>query len=580
MLLALLLPSLARATTISGTITDEAGDPLAGVEIVAYDERLNYGTATSTNDGSWSMNYLPAGHYRIRAAPGSESAYVDRFYPSEWDYCSGSPVQIIDGTDLTGIDLALPLGGTLSGTLTDLAGTPLSGADVTAEGVDTRTALGTRDAVTDTDGRFQITGLDADAGQPTDWQCSVDLDGFPKQWLGSTYTQADATPFSVALPAEAPTGTDAGANALLDGIRVSGLITGPDGPVTSGTTFVYSPSQVLTTTIGADGTFVADGLPPGDVINWATVPGLATTYWPDSDRPTDARVAAPNEGDDVTADLSMPAESALNLTFTDATGLGDPGAISVLLYNDSHTVGNGGPVAADGTFTISGLWSGSYDLYVYGSDGGFVDGYAVQGAAVDGQTDVTVPLTLGASISGHLSDDAGAGVYGGYVYAFPADSPDTSYTAVADENGDYAVLGLPAGYYTIRASYVNYCPSDRGYVTVWWNDSLTQDFAAPELLSAGQAMDGTDFHLPDDDDHDGMGDAWERANGLDTSRDDSAEDLDGDGFSNLEEYLLGTDPNSPGTGSGIGCKGCATTPDAGWGALVIAGVVMARRRRG
>ena len=43
-----------------------------------------------------------------------------------------------------------------------------------------------------------------------------------------------------------------------------------------------------------------------------------------------------------------------------------------------------------------------------------------------------------------------------------------------------------------------------------------------------------------DSDGDGMEDAWERANALDPTRNDRAEDRDADGLTNLEEYLQGT----------------------------------------
>jgi len=51
-----------------------------------------------------------------------------------------------------------------------------------------------------------------------------------------------------------------------------------------------------------------------------------------------------------------------------------------------------------------------------------------------------------------------------------------------------------------------------------------------------------DIYLTDTD-NDGMDDNWELANGLNPLVDDSALDLDTDGLTNLQEYLLGTYPN-------------------------------------
>jgi hypothetical protein len=52
--------------------------------------------------------------------------------------------------------------------------------------------------------------------------------------------------------------------------------------------------------------------------------------------------------------------------------------------------------------------------------------------------------------------------------------------------------------------------------------------------------------VPPDADEDGMPDGWERANGLDPlDGDDHRSDLDGDGYTNLEEYLNETDPREP-----------------------------------
>jgi chitodextrinase len=55
--------------------------------------------------------------------------------------------------------------------------------------------------------------------------------------------------------------------------------------------------------------------------------------------------------------------------------------------------------------------------------------------------------------------------------------------------------------------------------------------------------DGTGNNQDPDDDNDGMPDDWEALHGLNPLADDAQGDPDGDGYTNLEEYLSGTNPN-------------------------------------
>jgi len=47
---------------------------------------------------------------------------------------------------------------------------------------------------------------------------------------------------------------------------------------------------------------------------------------------------------------------------------------------------------------------------------------------------------------------------------------------------------------------------------------------------------------PDDSDNDGMPDYWENQHDLNPLVDDASGDVDNDGYTNLEEYQLGSDP--------------------------------------
>jgi hypothetical protein len=66
------------------------------------------------------------------------------------------------------------------------------------------------------------------------------------------------------------------------------------------------------------------------------------------------------------------------------------------------------------------------------------------------------------------------------------------------------------------------------------------------LKELGGWPDYKKAEAPVDSDSDGMPDAWEKAHGLSfADPSDNNKDADGDGYTNVEEYLNGTDPRAP-----------------------------------
>lgn len=576
-----LLFGLAWGGTLSGTVTGAPdGLPIDDVIVVAWSLRLDYEATITTLDGSWELTDLPAGLWRVEAIPADAVNRVPRFYPDARSYCDGELIALEADGERLGLNMALPLGAQITGRLLTVDGAPVANANVTADGADPEIDGLSREATTDADGAFTINGLDGDAGEAYAWRCKVDVDDVPVQYLGPTYDD-EAAELVYTAPGEL---TEVGDRTLLAGITVQGTATGPDGPVADAYVHVYSSSQVVTVTTDADGDYTATGLPPGDVLAWLSADGLTTTYYPDQDRPGES-VSAPDEGGTVThVDLTALTEAVFRINLTPASEGEDLSGVTALLYNSTQTVGFGARAEEDGTVAIDGLYGGDYTLYLWAADEGYADGFLTDDAGeplvytVLGETDnpaVDVVLPQRARVAGEVVDEDGQPIEGAAIYAHPVDETVSTHAESSDASGVYELHGLDAGEWRLEARYNPYCSADPGYVTVWWPDDTLDEARAGVLsLVDTDALTDVVFVLPRDNDHDAMGDTWEASFGLDTTLDDGAEDPDGDGFSNLEEYLLGTDPVSDEGDGGCGCGG----GKEGVAGLLL-GLAWLRRRR-
>ncbi|MCA1831691.1 MAG: carboxypeptidase-like regulatory domain-containing protein [Actinomycetota bacterium] len=128
-----LLPGNARAYgegTISGTITGPAGQGLPDICVDAFftDGGWYAASAITESNGEYVLDYLDAGAYKVQFHDcGTEPTYVGQWYDNKPDEGSADEVQVLAGTATTGIDAALAVGGTVTGTVKDRVGNPVPG---------------------------------------------------------------------------------------------------------------------------------------------------------------------------------------------------------------------------------------------------------------------------------------------------------------------------------------------------------------------------------------------------------------------------------------------------------------------
>jgi Carboxypeptidase regulatory-like domain len=486
--------------SITGTVTDTGSVPhgLANVRVSVFSPTTGTVTSVTTaGDGTYAVSGLAAGtdyqvwFYPAGATGGSFDAlgYLDQAYDNQQPMFGDTPtpVTVTEGATTTAIDAALAVGGAITGTVSDAAGTQhgLAGVSVRVEIPSNGNYHGS--AVTAADGSYTVRGMPAG----TDYQVcfyasgatdgSSNATGYLDQCFDNRPASGTPTPVAVTLGASRA-GVDA---ALVVGGAVSGTVSEAGGThqgLANVTVGVYSPSTlgVANATTGADGTYTARGLPAGtdyQVCFYASGAtdgsSNATGYLdqcfdnqPVTGTPTPVTVSL--GATRVGADAALVAGGAISGTVSDAGGT-QHGLANASVEVSSPSTGTFlfATTAADGSYTVSGLAAATdYTVCFHGggATGGSSDALGYLDQCYDNQptpataipvtvtsgasrTGVNAALTVAGAISGTVRDAGGThhglanvgvqvssltyGNYGGWA------------TTAAD--GSYTVTGLAAG---------------------------------------------------------------------------------------------------------------------------------------
>jgi thermolysin len=257
---------LSRGGSISGTVTDEAGAPVAGVQVWSCKQNAGGGCTwysyTQTNaDGSYTLGGLEGGDYKVEF--GYESNYIVQYYDNKPDMGTADPISVGPGAQITGKDAVLVArgsGGSISGTVTNGAG-PLESIYVGVHEPDGNGGwVGAGSTVTNADGTYTLSSLAAG-----DYRIEFyDFNGiYVREYYNDKVNIDIADTVSVG-PGAQITGKDA---VLTAGGGISGTVTNGTVPLEGITVFAYPPDDqgsVASAITGADGTYTLGSLPIGD----------------------------------------------------------------------------------------------------------------------------------------------------------------------------------------------------------------------------------------------------------------------------------------------------------------------------
>ncbi len=307
-------------------------------------------------------------------------------------------------------------------------------------------------------------------------------------------------------------GTPTRATAQTDVASVNGRVVNTDGDPLAGICVNVGPSGPGSITL-ADGTYLVDGIEPGDhTVQFSdcnAIPIYVTSWYLGraTQDQADTVTVQPNESLPL-SEVTLAAGVAVAGTVTDGSGAPLAGInVSVNPY-DGPGPSTGAQSQANGSYRTGALPDGDYRVQFDDPTDAFANQYwngrpvwndadrlTLQVANGIERPGVDATLVQAAAISGMVTDDGGPVA----DICVNANTPTSNggwggvggTRTLAD--GTYALSGLPPSI-ELRIQFQD-CAATPAHVEQWWNRASGFNMATPLHLAAGQTEPGIDAHL-------------------------------------------------------------------------------------
>jgi hypothetical protein len=514
--------TLFKAGAVGGAVTSDDG-PVAGVMVVVSDSSGRMLTMTATNDdGTYQLAGLEPGQVTVCFDPTYTSgAYLRTCYGAQADG-SGSLLTITAG-ELRTVDVQLSRGASITGTITDASGAPISGVLVSAFG---SVGFNGYSGQTDEFGSYTLSGLAADA-----YKVCFDPSYAQGPTAGGYAAQCyDNQPsFDTADPVTVGSSGSLTVNAVLgSGAAITGLLTGSDGAALGGVfAYAYAPESGQYITVVSDhqdGSYRLAGLTEGDYLvcfGAGSVQQPSTTGYVDecyenqrtSYTATPVHVSTGTVTTGIDAELAVGAAITGRVTDSAGNGLGDV-YVETTLAGDNASSGSLGVTDDTGRYRLIGLPATAVSVCFFAGEGLATSGTGYTSECYDDQPDVSTAtqvsttagevsagidaeLAAGAAITGQVTDSAGNPVPNVYVHTFGADGWQLTRYAFTDDTGHYRLTSLPATAVSVCFQSNDGGANGNGHLYECYDDQPNVSTANPVTTTAAAVSAGVNAVLAD-----------------------------------------------------------------------------------
>jgi len=504
---------LAEGGIITGRVTDGSGNGIPNVSIQIRDT-TNYTFIWTGTDGSgyYTAQGVPAGSWLVFFQCPQTSTFVSEFYNDKLWQSSADLVNVTAGQTISNIDAQLAVGGAISGHVADESGNGIYNVNAQVRDANNNVLTG---ANTDGSGNYTIYGLTPGAYKI--YFETNNAGNYVREYYNDKTSLAAADSVTVTA-GQTTENIDA---QLAAGATITGRVTDQGGNgIQSVRVRVYDANnlQVMNTPTNSSGDYTLMRILPGNYrVRFDTSAMNANyigEYYNDKVTLAAADVQALVAGQTLTANAVLSPGGIITGRITDTVGSGVANVRLIVrgAYSNTNYSANR-YTDGSGNYTVQGLPAGSYKVWFntdetqnsyitewYNDKADFLTAGILN--VIPGQTlsGIDAVLASGGTISGHISDAAtGDPIPDIEVYALDLNKGITGCYAYTDENGDYAVKGLPTGTFKINYNSYSYNLYYGGnYNDQWHNNKKTFQSADAVAITVGQTIPGINAALTAD----------------------------------------------------------------------------------